>query len=75
MPHPLLIVVVFLIFVQALLFWASWYRKVHYKWDDCPKCGAMIEMHRERSIDDEPIWKGQCDHCYNHFTEFTDYDG
>lgn len=73
--HPLLAIVVTLIGIQALLFWASWHRKMHYKWDDCPMCGAMVEMHREVTSDDEPIWKGSCDVCYNHVTQFTDYNG
>jgi len=73
--HPLLAVVVTLILIQGFLFWASWYRTKHFKWDDCPECGAMIEMHRQESPEGEPIWRGNCDHCYNIITQYTDYNG
>lgn len=72
--HPLLAVAIILIVIQALLSWSSWYRKRYYKRDGCRICGTMIEMHRELTLDDETVWKGQCDYCYNHVTEFMDHN-
>ena len=62
----------FVVVIISLLSWSSWYQKTYWKWSDCENCGSMVYLHRERHVvyDRHPIWKGQCDICYNHIVEF-----